>query len=242
MSGQKKRVLITALTAIFVFGCTQKEDSQSITSPTPPVAKESVPTTATVPAEPELDRSADKLPLAMAWKDIWQNKDPFAALKAFQKKNGLPLETSQKMGEPSVLLEEGPCGPTFISMVKDSKNMIERVWEIDAKGKVLREWQPGTDKILRVEGNKLYRSVRFFELLSDYSTLNQKQVSEVHLYTLALSADGSMELFPDDDMLAKKWELEELTCPANLKIKSEYKYCVLEKKTKRLFVLQHPCT
>ena len=184
----------------------------------------------------------NKLPIAKAYAAIWKSKDKAKALAIFQKKNGLPLMTTKQMGKTSVLAEQGSCGEKFISLVKNAKPMSESVWEIDAKGKTLRQWQSGSMDILGIEKNTLYRKVQFFETLGDFDPFRQGRNTRTHDFVLAVGSDSSLKVLPAKFKLKNKWVRTETKCPAGLKIKSEDKYCVKEKKSKRMFVLQRPCT
>lgn len=117
----------------------------------------------------------------------------------------------------------------------------EALWEIDKKGRVLRQWKPGTDKVLGVKGETLYRDVELFEDASDFSPYKEKRTSPRHIYKLGIGANHQVEILPRDKTIVK-WEVSEIPCPSGLKIESEYKYCVKEAKTERYFVLQRPCT
>lgn len=186
----------------------------------------------------------NSLAVSQEWSALWKEADQFTTLKAFQKKHGLFLETNEKVGTASLVSAEGPCGETYVSLVKDSQKLIEKVWEIDTKGKVLKEWNPGTEEFLGIEQDTLYRKVKFFEIVSDYSQYSNNTNSEriEHDYVLAIKTDHSIELLPSNFEIKNKWEATEMDCPAGLKVESDYKYCVKEKSTNRLFVLQRTCT
>jgi hypothetical protein len=193
-------------------------------------------------AKKELE-AIDKNPISAEWKAIWSQPEELKALREFQKKHGMFIETSEEKKPLSVYLEDGPCGGTYMSLLKNAKDADEAVWEIDSKGKILREWHPGSAEVIGFDKNNLYRRITYWEVVSDLSPTKQRE-SKVHDYILSIGADNSIETLPSDTKIPNGWDLNETTCPEGTmeRVKSDYAYCVREKKSKRLFVLQHPCT
>lgn len=179
--------------------------------------------------------------VAQEWSAIWKSKNSLKALNAFKEKHGLYLETSKSLGTDSFIVSEGPCGETYLSLVKDAKELTEKVWEIDTKGKILREWQPGTNEIQTIQGNVLYRQVVFFADVTDFNPQKKERNSETFDFRLAVTSKNHISVVKQDKP-SVKWDITETKCPAGLKINSEFKYCVKDKQTKRTFVLQKACT
>jgi hypothetical protein len=176
------------------------------------------------------------------WMAIWKEKDQLKALKEFKDKHGLFLETQMQLGELYYLAAEGPCGDTFMSLVKDAKQAAEFVWEIDAAGKILREWQPGEEMIEGFDKDSVYRKITYFEDPRAFDSSSGVPKTNGHDFVVKISSRGDFELLPENHKIPGGWNVEETKCPPTPEINSEYKYCVKDKKSKRLFVLQHPCT
>lgn len=188
------------------------------------------------------DRELDQTPIGQEWIAIWTLSDPFPALKKFVDRHGLFLETAEKVGEISVFTSEGPCGDDFTSLVKDTSKAIEHAWEIDEKGKILRRWQLGSPDIVRVDGHRLIRTIELLRKPSDYNLSNPRRDSTYTTFLLAIGDDGKFEILSEEAEDAASWAVREIPCPAGLNIESDYKYCVKEKKSGRVFVLQRECT
>lgn len=221
---------------------TTSAEEPSVPAAVPPVTGAEAMAGQAVAQPANEDLKLDDSPIGVEYAAIWELSDPYPALKEFSEKYGLFLETSEKVGEMSVLGNEGPCGEDYVSLVKDTSKVIEHAWEIDAKGKILREWRTGSNEILRVEKNRLFRVIDLVRKPSDFNLTNPKRDASFSSFVLAIEPNGKFELLSDDAETAKKWKVTEERCPKGLKIESDYKYCVREKATKRLFVLQRECT
>lgn len=236
---------IAALLILTAAGCefrsAEKPAAVPVTTVAPVTGLESVAGQAV--ARPDAaDLRLDDTPLGKEWSAIWELSDPYPALKEFVAKHGLFLETAEKVGEFSVRASEGPCGDEYVSLVKDTSRVIEHAWEIDASGKVLREWRTGNNEILRVDKNRLLRVIDLHRKISDFNTLNPQRDATYASFVLSIGDDGRFELLSDDADRARGWKVTEEPCPKDLKIESDYKYCVREKSTGRRFVLQRECT
>ncbi|MBX3016347.1 MAG: hypothetical protein KF767_00555 [Bdellovibrionaceae bacterium] len=250
----KFRLLVLSMTVIVSCEFRRKnEASPPVPAPTAvAVAATPAPSTADAPtaavnappvALPEnADLKLDSTALGKEWSALWELSDPYPALRDFVRKNGLFLETSEKVGEYSVLGSEGPCGDEYVSLVKDTAKVGEHVWEIDPKGKILREWRSGNNEVLRIEKNRLYRVIDLNRKISDFNMANPKRDPAYSSFILGIDSNGKFEVLSDDADKPKSWKVSEVPCPKGLRIESDYKYCVHEKATKRTFVLQRECT
>lgn len=186
--------------------------------------------------------TAEQTAITEEWSAIWKSKDPNPGLQKFKQKHGLFLETGPNIGKISILAFEGPCDNTHVSLVKDAKFLNEEIREIDAKGKVLRKWNPGTLDIDGIEGNKLFRKIKLFEAVTDFSQYTAGKDPKPHNFVLAIGADNSIELLPEDFKIKSKWEYKSIKCPPHKDIDSELQYCVKLKNAERIFLLNYPCT
>jgi hypothetical protein len=206
-----------------------------------PATAPKAPVTSEPEDEPE-ELKWDRRPEGQRWIQIWKQNDFLQGLRDFQTKYGLLLMTNKKVGEFSFAAEDQPCGEVYTSLVKTSQEIMEDVWEIDASGKILKNWHTGDNEILRVDGPNLFVRTEFFEHPSDFSLFNESRKTVSHKFILGIDALGKIEVYRDIPQNAKKWSTTEVKCPTGMKIESDFTYCVKDKKSGRLFVLQHPCT
>lgn len=168
-------------------------------------------------------------PAQTEWKAVWDSENPLAALRAFESKHGLFLETARPLGPEATLLEEGPCGNIYSSLVRDTREIDEDVQEISEDGKVLRSWKTGSGEILRIRENRIYRELRYPE-------------SKGRAYVLAIGDDSRFEIAGESKAPTNlKTKFREVKCP-KVDFGSDYAYCVEDPATKRRFVFQRPCT
>ncbi|MCB0348135.1 MAG: hypothetical protein KDD37_04830, partial [Bdellovibrionales bacterium] len=143
------------------------------------------------------------------WQKIWKETDQVKALNAFKEKYGLPLEGSIYAGELSFESIETPCGTLYLNFVKTTEDVTTLLKEIDANGKVLREWHVGTLDFLRIEKNSIYRIVSFKEMpdLSD---------TKSHSFVLKINSDKSFEVLDYNEASTKEWVAKTIDCPKNI--------------------------
>lgn len=234
-----KYLLIVYL--LIVLGCTPKADKEEIKSePESSVTK--IAPISSQPSEelkPKLSKHSSD-PVVREWKNIWNKENHYKALKEFAKKHGVFLEVSRKT-KISYLATEGPCGSTYMGLVKKAKGTPETIWEINSAGKVINAWNVGSMNFLRISKNKVFRSIRFYEDPSDFEFMQAKQ-SKSHEYVLQIDSKDNIEVLQAEKNHLVKAIYPEVKCPKSVDIKSDYKYCVKDAQHSRLFVLQKPCT
>jgi hypothetical protein len=173
------------------------------------------------------------------WEKIWKSNSAIDELKKFQSNHGLFLETINKKEKYSYLAEEGPCGELYVSLVKDTKELPEIIYEINSSGETLASWNSGSGEVDKIEGSRLFRRVFFYEKLEDFM-VGAPATSKKHEFTLAMDPTGSFELHVRQ---GEKTNFQEMKCPSlSKKIKSDYSYCVQDPQSNRMFVFQRPCT
>ena len=174
-----------------------------------------------------------------AWKEVWTKKNKLQALRDFKNQYGLFLETDVK-GKEAVMISEGACGDTFVSLVKNTKKVTDRVWEVDKKGNVLNLWHTGIEKPRSVKGTKLYRTIWLYENPAEFSAQARTAETRAHEFLIEIGADGNFEILALDNEPATTFET--VTCQKHIRVESDYKYCVKDPKSGRLFVFEGPCT
>ena len=222
------QITIALLLTFTISGCKFWSDKKEST---PEVNQSLDPTPDETPVSPFADD-----PIAKEWAAIWRSQDKFTALQLFKKKHGVFLLTHERLGDLTTLYSEGACGETYVSLAQNTEKAVGLVSEIDSKGKLLKTWRPGNEEILRVDGEYVFSKIIFYENLEDIDT------SSTHEYVLRVSKNNQFEVLDPDDKNTKQWTVDKVDCPKELDLESEYKYCVKEPKSKRIFVLQEPCT
>lgn len=181
----------------------------------------------------------DETPEGKAWAQVWKSKDPLSALKGFQKKYGLPLVTTEQVGRIVLPALEAPCTGTYLSLVKDSRKLAHAYRDVVNNGHVIYTWNAGSEEILAIYENALYRKVSFYETLSDYSMMKPRSAPpKAHEYVLVISNDKTLQLLPPNSPEVKTWTPQDSACPE--KFKAEDVHCVKSKG--RTYVLPNACS
>src|SRR5690606_18162038 len=144
-------------------------------------------------------------------------------------------------GSLSYLAADDACGKVYISLVPDAGHLPQPVYEIGPDGRVLATWNSGSGKVLRFEGDRLFREAVFFEDPRHHAIESQSK-GKKHLYVVAISSKGFLDVFEKKGRGLNRTPFYEITCPTLPEgVATPSSYCVQDPTSGRRYVFQRPC-
>lgn len=230
---------------IFLFsGCFFKSTEKNVPTPQkkPKLQSKAPPPTVSEKKSPE--NPLLSIPEVKEWEKIWKQKNKLKALQKFQKNHGLFLPTTEKLKLSLENQPDKPCGPLYMSLVKNSKHLEHTIREVTPNGQVLNQWRSPSPMLIASESNSITVLGKMYESSLDFSFANLNQ-SPIHPVALKIDKNQQIHILNFNIEKTQNEQFKKVECPKSLNAKNAGTYYCLEKqspKDKRLYALEYPCT